>query len=443
MQNLRFRRRVQLVFALSALVSAAWLSVEFDAHFDWTHGARATLSTPSRALLETLAAPVDVKVFAAPNRRPRETAAKLLARYARFKHDLTVTYVNPAEVPAELRELEIGDEGDMVIEYRGRTQLVTEHTETALSSALAYLARSEERWLAFVTGHGERSFLGKANHDLGVFGTHLNAIGIKPQPLNLTAVDQVPANTSLIVISTPEVALLEPEVERLKRYLRDGGNLLWLAEPASTISEDWLAAELGLALIPGTVVDPNAPLMGVNQPTIVVLTAYEPHPTTEGFDLVTVLPEVTGLEILKSSTWTATPIGYSSAQAWSDTDLSTGVASFDDGDRGGPLLVALALEREHPSPSATGRQRVIVVGDGDFLSNTYVGNAGNLELGTAFVNWLSHDEALLKVPVRNAPDQRLVLSRADALLIGFGSLFALPGGLALTGMVVWWKRRRR
>jgi ABC-type uncharacterized transport system involved in gliding motility auxiliary subunit len=103
----------------------------------------------------------------------------------------------------------------------------------------------------------------------------------------------------------------------------------------------------------------------------------------------------------------------------------------------------VALERERASPTGPGRQRIVVVGDGDFLSNTYLGNAGNLEFGTAIINWLSHDDALISIPVRNAPDQRLVLSRLDALVIGVGSLFALPGGLALTGVVVWWRRRRR
>jgi len=439
----RLRQRIVTVCVVMMLVGAAWLSVVFDTHFDLTHGSRATLSAPSLTLLETLDGPLEIKVFAAPNRRQRQSAANLLERYIRFKSDLQVSYKNPAQVPAELRELDVNDEGDMVVSYRGRTRLVTKHTEAALSSALAHLARSEERWLAFVTGHGERDFLGLANHDLGEFGIHLTSIGIKPQPLTLTSVGDIPTNTAVLVISTPEVALLGSEIEHIKRYVREGGNLLWLAEPNARVSLDWLATELDLSFVPGVIVDPNTTVMGINQATIVVLTDYQPHTITTSFELVTLLPETVGLEISNAAAWQTAPLAFSSPDAWAESDLSSGVASFDDGDRRGPLLIAVALERERASPTGPGRQRIVVVGDGDFLSNTYLGNAGNLEFGTAIINWLSHDDALISIPVRNAPDQRLVLSRLDALVIGVGSLFALPGGLALTGVVVWWRRRRR
>ena len=96
---------------------------------------------------------------------------------------------------------------------------------------------------------------------------------------------------------------------------------------------------------------------------------------------------------------------------------------MDEGqDRRGPFSLATAFTRKHGERE----QRVVVVGDGDFLSNSYVGNGGNLNLGLNLVNWLAADEGLVNIPPRTAPDTELKLSRDDSLLIGFGFLFVLP-----------------
>lgn len=84
-----------------------------------------------------------------------------------------------------------------------------------------------------------------------------------------------------------------------------------------------------------------------------------------------------------------------------------------------------------------------VIGDGDFLSNTYLGNGGNLNLGINIINWLSRDDNLIAISATTAPDTQLNLSRNAALLIGFGFLFALPLALFAAGWMIWLKRRRR
>ena len=88
-------------------------------------------------------------------------------------------------------------------------------------------------------------------------------------------------------------------------------------------------------------------------------------------------------------------------------------------------------------------QRVIVTGDGDFLSNTYLGNAGNLDLGLNMVHWLSHDDAFIDIHVKAAPDTTLELGRVAQGVIGLGALIGLPILLMTSGLVIWLRRRRR
>lgn len=89
------------------------------------------------------------------------------------------------------------------------------------------------------------------------------------------------------------------------------------------------------------------------------------------------------------------------------------------------------------------QQRIVVIGDGDFLSNAFLGNGGNLDLGLNIIQWLSRSDALINIPSKTAPDRKLELSPIASGAIAVGFLFVLPIVLIGTGAIVWFKRRRR
>ena len=70
-------------------------------------------------------------------------------------------------------------------------------------------------------------------------------------------------------------------------------------------------------------------------------------------------------------------------------------------------------------------------------------NAGNLDLGLNLTHWLSHDETLIDIHVKSAPDTSLVLGNVSKAVIGLGFLFGLPALLLISGLVIWIRRRRR
>jgi len=85
----------------------------------------------------------------------------------------------------------------------------------------------------------------------------------------------------------------------------------------------------------------------------------------------------------------------------------------------------------------------MVIGDGDFLSNSYLGNGGNRALGERMFDWLLGDDELVDMPVRGAPDRVLRLSQGELNLLSFVFLLALPALLLLAGGLIAWRRRRR
>jgi LPXTG-motif cell wall-anchored protein len=84
-----------------------------------------------------------------------------------------------------------------------------------------------------------------------------------------------------------------------------------------------------------------------------------------------------------------------------------------------------------------------VIGDGDFLSNTYLGNGGNRALGERIFDWLLGDDALVNLPPRGAPDRFLRLSQGQLNAVSLGFLAVLPLLLLAIGGWIVWRRRRR
>lgn len=88
------------------------------------------------------------------------------------------------------------------------------------------------------------------------------------------------------------------------------------------------------------------------------------------------------------------------------------------------------------------RQRLAVFGDGDFLSNSYLGNGANLALGLNLVDWLTQSEAFLDSYARPVPDQVLELGYWQVVTLAVGLLLALPLGFLVMAGTRWWRRRR-
>ena len=116
-----------------------------------------------------------------------------------------------------------------------------------------------------------------------------------------------------------------------------------------------------------------------------------------------------------------------------------GTIAFDKArDVPGPVNIAVALERNINERA----QRVVVVGNGHFVSNQFLGNGGNLDLGVNLINWLAGDDAMITLQPRPSVDSSLELGRGAQYVILFGFLIFLPLAFAGTGVLIWWRRRK-
>jgi ABC-type uncharacterized transport system involved in gliding motility auxiliary subunit len=454
-------RLQNLLFSLLFLVAVglvAWLSTQYSAQFDWTASHRHTLSEASRKVLDLLKAPVSITAYARDNQQVREPIRDLVDRYSRYKRDLSLQFVNPDTQPEKVRQMGIQVDGELVIEYEGRSEKIQEAGETSLTNALQRLATAEERTIVFIEGHGDRSPLGKANHDLQQFADELKRKGFTIAAANLATTPLIPDNTDVLVIAGPRTNLLPGEIKLIEDYLNKGGNLWWLGDPGELHGLEPLAKQLGLRFLSGVVVDASTQLLGIDDPTFALVSDYPPHTITQGFQQMTMFPSAAALDQMEKSDFEKEPLLATLARSWTELGPIEGKIAYDasKGERQGPLDLGYAITRpitpepsdkdvEHDKSAARtpSEQRIVVVGDGDFLSNTYLGNGGNLELGINMVQWLSRGDALINIPAKIAPDRNLQLSAFASGTIAVGFLFVLPVLLIGIGAWVWFKRRSR
>ena len=451
----RFGDALHALLVLAAAALLAFLSTRHGFERDWSRAQSASLGPQSQAVLTALKEPVEVVSYARRQGNLRGVITDFIARYRRAKPDLSLRFVDPDADPGAMRDAGVNVDGELEIRYRGRSERLKVLSEAEFSGALLRLSRDRERIVAFLEGEGERDPLGEANADLGHFVTSLGSRGIRAVPLPLARTGAVPANTDLLVVANPRVPVPTDVADALVGYIGAGGALLWLAEPGEPAAApggglDRLAEHLGLRILPGTVVDAGGQAFGLSDPSFVAIAEYPPHAITADFALTTLLPQPAALAQLSGARWAAAPLLRSSANSWNESGripkpgeaADTIRQDSDAGELPGPLDLALALSRVSPMPGRR-EQRVVVIGDGDFLANSFLGNGGNRELGQRVFDWLLGDDAQIEVPDRSAPDRELKLSQSALTALAATFLVGLPLMLVAIGAGSWWRRRRR
>jgi len=499
-----------MVLLTIAIALIAWLSTRYEIKADWTVNNRHTLSEASQKLLAELKGPITITAYASDEENLRGPIKDLVERYQREKTDLTLRFVDPLTTPGESRERGIQFNGELIIDYQNRTEHVRQIppslSEQILTSALQRVIRTDNRFIAFLEGHGERSATAFESHDLSQWVQALRNSGFNMQTLNLAQIAQMPDNIKALVIASPRNKLLPTEIKLITNYIDKGGNLLWLTDPSVPLQGlEALAKKIGLTVHPGMIIDLRSQYVGF---VPITTTEYGRHPITSGVsEYLTLFPQAQGITVEppEEENWVETALLTSHDQSWSETgEINENLEYNEKTDIEGPLEIAIALVRDKPDTAQSKtqiedttesqteddskadtthdaekdiqddskevaqedsdaseteenetdietdiqeepvvqEQRVIIIGDGDFLSNAYVGYGSNLDLGVKMMNWLAEDDSMVQIPTKTAVDLSLTLSSNAVVLLGGFFLFLLPIGLIATGISVWLRRRK-
>jgi ABC-type uncharacterized transport system involved in gliding motility auxiliary subunit len=436
-----FRKLLFILLLLSIVGGLGYLAYRYPVQRDVTFVGMNSLEPASVDVLNTLTGVVKVTVYATEQDARlgdiRKIIREFFSLYQRYKPDIQLTFIDPEKEADKARAAHIQLNGEMIVEYAGRSEHLTKLNEPLLTNTLMRLARSSNQTVMYLDGHGERKLDGAANFDLGnPFGAKLKQNGFKINSLNLAIAPDIPQNISVLVITQPQLDLMAGEVDKLLRYVENGGNLLWLVDADNLHGLERLAEKLELILPSGIVVDPAAQEM--RAPATWALGAgYTPHAITQNFDLITAFPSARPLLWNEHAGWKT--LVEVAPRGWVSQTALLGKFDFDKrNDTKGPVTIAAALQRTVNDRD----QRIVVVGSGEFLANSFAGNGGNVTLGLNMLNWLSNDERMITLHPRASKDTKLELSEKQLVGISLTFLIGLPLLLAGWGGYLWWKRRR-
>jgi ABC-type uncharacterized transport system involved in gliding motility auxiliary subunit len=459
-RNLRLQILLQnwlfvLIF-LVLVIMLGYLASQYRFAKDITQANRNLLTQGSVNILNQMKGPINITVYATNDDANngdtfRKGVVDFFARYQRAKKDTFLTFVNPSEEPKLAQDAGVRVDGEVVVEYNKRSEHINPpFAEQEVTNLLVRLSRTNNQPIMYLDGHGERNLQGIKNHDLGEFGKQLESKGFKFANPDLTIAQEVPSNGSMLVIASPQVDVSEIEAKKILAYIEAGGNVLWLLDDNNVHGLKIVADYLGLSVSPGIVVDKTATQYGAD-PKVAFASFYGEHAITKNFMLRTLFPEAHEVDAKASFElgWKVARLVDVAPNGWLESDVIPKDAknlkvSFDKSkDKAGPINIGVALEREYGKKG----QRIVVMGNANFLSNTFITNGGNLDFGINIVNWLAGDDKLITIQPMPLKDINVTIPATDSgRLIAWNVFHAfqyfIPLGMFVAGFFLWWKRRK-
>lgn len=351
--------------------------------------------------------------------------------------------------------------------------------DEALGQALLSVSREGRPRILFSSGHGERDPFDTEVGGLGSLQSALAADGFDVGRWSSADDPSVPGDCDVLAIVAPRQPFSRAELDAVTAHVERGGRLFVvpasLADPQEgpgSVAE--LLRGLGIQLLPGFVAQLRPNAMGQlvegqedNKFLFVPAEGLDArHPVTETLRRLGVqLQNVAASRAFQRGTappgGRLDPLVQTSGDTWLDLPDARGRHDWRferERERPGPLTLAMALEfaprglgagaERPPAEAGVGElprerevARVVAFGAVEAIGNGPFRYTRDFVLN-AF-NWLCERDWRLSVRPRDPDVRTLDVVNTDALAkIYRVAVLGLPGGVALLGLLVAWRRRR-
>lgn len=435
-----------LIMCVAGMI--AWLSTQYVKTVDVSYGQRNTLTAATQSLLKSVKQPISFVAYLSGDKtKLHDGMRKLVAKYQQFKPDTTLEIVDPNLNPERAKADQVLAEGRVILKLGEHSEKLRAVDENTVANMIQRMLRNTIPRVIVLEGHQERSIFDDGSSGMSKLRERLSERGFRLQPHNILKTKSIPQDSSFVFIASPLQDFLQTEVDVLLDYIKLGGNILWLTEPSTLGGLSALKTEFGLNIIDGTLLSANQSLqemLGIKHPAVIPVIQFS-HPLLKDMVSPALFPFATVVEsdTETSTNWKHTQLLSSGESSWLETGKLSGEVQPDytTGDLPGPLSFAMSLTREGKEK----QQRVVVIGDSDFLLNQFIGAAGggNLRLSNKLFDWLSNGDQLLKIKPSRAPDTVLAMPSKSLTYLALTFLIGIPTLLVLIGTLIWWVRKRR
>ena len=427
--------------------------------FDVTANKLYTLTEETKDMIGSLTEDVTVYVLTEEAAKD-EDLDKTLQQIRGLSKHIAVEYIDPLSNPKFYYHytqteptgnslIVEGQNGSVVVDYHSIYQyemnsMSYQYTVTGydgegqIASAIAKVTQDAVPKFYLITGHDELAYEES-------FLATLDKENLAYENLSLYAVDEIPQDAQGIVINAPTSDYSEEDADKILRYLDQGGNALivptWTNEEMQNFEQ--ILNYYGVSLVDGMIVEEDR--------SHYYQTPYWLFPSVAQEDLTERIsggavfaPYARGLIYDEEAEGIYyRPFLTTSDSAFSKTEVAGGEDySRQETDPAGPFVIGLEAEK---SAQAGGSSKAVIVASEQIFTSAAdkVVPGYNMKLFGSIVSSLADQENSISIPVKYFDIGYLSFDAKAVSIVGTVSIFVLPLGCLLTGMVIWIKRRKR
>ncbi len=454
------------LFVLGILVLVNFIGARHHWRHDLTQSKLFSLSDQTRQVVKALKQEVGMIAFVSPDYFNGPEIRDRLREYEMLGPKLKVEVYDPKTNRQKVEEHNVSFDGTIIVKSGEREEKVTGGDEEQLTSAILAVTSGEKTKVYFLTGHGERSYEGTDRRAIRTIKATLENQQYELETLNLATEKEpkVPKDCAVLVIAGPTEPVRDKEMAAVTSYANQAGKLLVALEPRGPDLSELLEPH-GVQPLAGMVIDPARGWFGaIDIPLAMEMGKHEITDPLQGRAVA--LPTARAFEILETEEpeepmypgapppppETGIALLETSGEAWLETTAS-GTVQKDPGERGGPLVMAVAVDEgqqepppypgmDMPEPDENAL-RMVVLGDADLMTDEIInlGLQGNAYFVLNSVNWLLENEKLISIPPKDDLPKYLTMNDRQMKLVGAFAAIIVPLLVIISGVVVWWRRR--
>ncbi len=430
-----------------------------------------TLDISTRKVLDKLQEPVSIKVFYSPyndeyDKFPvLEKVKSLLSEYTAYSTNVLVDYYNPEMMPVVCRKIAKEKSLDFsalskiaIVEYQGRRVILPWDFiaqqdinvigkkfrkfsgETAFTSSIKRLMDPRQSTIYFTEQHGEFDSYRKdyPARSVTTFVSELRVNGFRVKRLSFVDNTEIPEDCDLLIFAGPSRPFGASEIASLTKYIKDGGNALFLIEPTSLRSPELdigleaVIKKFGAELEIDTLYDPRNNRGGASG-NIFVKGNPQHQITASVQQVICYIKRGRSIKLKQSS---KVMPGWSGAFLLTSSENSFSVSLQGKKNRAGGFACAVALKGKE-------KGRIVVVGDADIAGNLIFGLARNKAFLVSAAHWLlARNDYQIQIPERQDSNRNLSLTGYQQRMFFWISLIAMPQLALLIGAFIWWRRKQ-
>ena len=315
--------------------------------------------------------------------------------------------------------------------------------EGQITSAISYVTSDDLPKLYVITGHNEASI-----SDFSRLKSAINKQNIEIEELQLIAADSVPEDASAVMILSPESDYSKDDAAKISNYLENGGRLIislnYTAEDTPNINS--VLEKYGVNHLNGIVFESDQSKMVQNP--IYLLPEVESTTITDSLlasNLPSLVPQASAFTVSNDSVPESAEIEealVTSSSSYAKMDPNNAESYQKEAeDAAGPFDIAVYITN-----GVSDNEAKIAAFSTDYLFEDEIDMnvaGANVAMVTNALNDMIDQTINTTIPSKSYDTSYLTVNSGTAMLLSFLLILVLPIFILVSGIVVWYRRRKR